>query len=151
MDREEEVGVGGGRGGSHGGPSLLVPECISKLEYIVAHDNGEGVDESICRDAGESTVVLVDILGYLDDSHASSDVGVHGGGMEVNRQAPGGRGDSWTMRSLSSLEFLMYVFWTVASFCRWESTQMPKWYKRLPLQETIGLVVHGLLWTLRVR
>ena len=92
MDREKEVGVGGGRGGSHGGPNLLVPECISESEYIVAHDNGEGIDESIRWNGLESMVVLVDILGYLDDSHASSDVGIHGGGIGGEQTSTGGAG-----------------------------------------------------------
>ena len=92
MNGKEEVGVGGGGGCTHGCPSLLVPECISKLEYIVAHDNGEGVDEGICWDAGELTAVLMEVLGYLDDSHTGSDVGIHGGGVGCEETGTGGEG-----------------------------------------------------------
>ena len=81
MNGKEEVGVGGGGGCTHGGPSLLVPICISKLEYIIAHDNSEGVDEGIRWDAGESTAVLMEVLGNLNDCHTGADVGVHGGGV----------------------------------------------------------------------
>ena len=92
VDSKSQIGVGGGGGCTHGGPSLLVPECISKLEYIVAHDNGEGIDESIRWNGLELMVALVDILGYLDDSHASSDVGIHGGGIGGEQTSTGGEG-----------------------------------------------------------
>ena len=46
---------------------------------------------------------------------------------DVNSLAPGGSGDRTMMRSLSSLEFLMYVFWAVATVRRCVLTQMPRW------------------------
>ena len=64
---------------------------------------------------------------------------------EMKSLDPGGR-SSCSSISTNSLEFLRYVFWTVATFWRWMSTQTPKWYSRLPEQDTIGLVDQGVLF-----
>ena len=70
---------------------------------------------------------------------------------DVNSLAPGGSGYSKMIRSLNSLAFYMCVFWAVATVWRCVLTHMLRWYRRLPLHDTIGLVVHGPLWTFKVR
>ena len=81
MDGEEKVGVGGCWRCTHGGPCFLMPERISKLEYVVAHHDGQGLYECISGDALESGLALVQVLGDFDDGMAGMYIGIHRGGV----------------------------------------------------------------------
>jgi hypothetical protein len=54
-------GVAGRRRGAHGSSSELVPECVSKLKNISGHDNFNGSNKSMERDAGEQERVVFDV------------------------------------------------------------------------------------------
>ena len=77
MDGEEEISVGWGRGRSHGRARQLQPECVTELEHVVPHDDGEGFDEGGSGDMLASAASLVDVLGDFDESLARVDVSIH--------------------------------------------------------------------------
>ena len=89
MDGKEQVCIGGSRRGPHGGAGLLVPECITKLEHVVPHDDSEGFQKGGGGDGGEPRLALVDVLGYLDEGHLGFMLVYIEVASEMNSLAPG--------------------------------------------------------------
>ena len=92
VDGEEEVGVGGSWWCSHCCSSELVPVCVPEEEDIVAHHNGERFNEGVGGDRGEAATMLVEVLCYLNDGHASVDVSIHRGGVGSEEFSTGWEG-----------------------------------------------------------
>ena len=74
VECKEKIGVGGSWLGSHCCSLKLVQVRVPEEENIVEHHDGERFDEGICRDCGELTAMLVEVLCYLNDGHASVNV-----------------------------------------------------------------------------